>query len=203
MINNLDVAVVNPSQVQVNPNVNFKINQMKKLLFVLALLSLVSCGPNKPDSKEHGVKVEQSGFVPGATVKDAPVAVYDTLIMISPTWGQANHFAREKQGHTLWTIVGWVLFLTFLVAIYGKATEASWFPNITPTSYNLSLGLLLALSVLAWKGVAADIKWNNDKWVKREVFRKAIEQTGTTQPIWDSLDNNCLIVGGKYDCYKK
>ncbi len=176
---------------------------MKKYLFVLALLSLVSCGPNKPDNKEHNVKVEQVGYTPGATVNDKPVPVYDTLVQISPTWGQANHFASEKKGYIFWQILGWVFFLGFLAVIYGKATEASWFPNISPLAFNVSLGLLLALALISWKAVSADIRWNNDKWVKREVFRNAIEQTGTTQPIWDSLDENCLIVGGKYDCYKK
>ena len=40
-----------------------------------------------------------------------------------------------------------------------------------------------------------EIKWNNDKWVKKEVYLKTIEEAGSTQPIWDSLETNNLIIG--------
>jgi hypothetical protein len=89
------------------------------------------------------------------------------------------------------------------VAVYGKATEASWFPNVNPTSFNLILFVLLAGSISSFKWQSSSIKWNNDKWVKKEVFDKAIQETGTTQPIWDSLRSECRIVFGPYECFNK
>jgi hypothetical protein len=180
---------------------------MKLLKFISVLLIsttlFVSCGPNKPDNKVYGTKTEQTGFKPGPTVNDKPVAVVDTFVQISPTWGQANHYASERKDFAVWQIIGWVLLAAFAVAVYGKATEASWFPNVNPTSFNLILFVLLAGSISSFKWQSSSIKWNNDKWVKKEVFDKAIQETGTTQPIWDSLRSECRIVFGPYECFNK
>jgi hypothetical protein len=39
--------------------------------------------------------------------------------------------------------------------------------------------------------------------VKKEVYDKAIKETGSTKPIWDSLRSECKIVFGPYECYGK
>ena len=179
---------------------------MKLFKLIAALLisatMLVSCGPNKPDNKVYGTRTEQNGFKPGPTVNDKPVAVVDTLVQISPTWGQANQYASERADFTIWQIIGFVLLAAFVVVIYGKATEASWFPNISPTALSLTLFVLLSASISSLKWQSSSIRWNNDKWVKKEVFDKAIQEKGSTQPIWDSLRNECRIVFGPYECYQ-
>lgn len=180
---------------------------MKKILsFILcafAAFTISSCGRSeKPDDIIYGTEVKHVGFKPNST-NTGTVEVVDTLVQISPTWGQANSFAAQRGDHTTWNIIALVLFLAFAAVIYGKATEASWFPNISPMAYGALLFVLLAGALYSWKWQASDIKWNNDKWVKKEVYDKAIKESGSTKPIWDSLRKECKIVFGPYDCYKK
>lgn len=171
--------------------------------FLISATILVSCGPNKPDNKQYGVEVKQNGFKPGPTVNDKPVAIYDTTIQIAPTWGQANHYASKRGDFLVWQILGVVLLLAFVVLIYGKATEASWFPNLTSGAFGASLAICLALSIVCFKWQSSAIVWENNKWIPKSQFDKAMQETGTTQPIWDSLENGCHIAWGPYNCYKK
>lgn len=171
--------------------------------FLISTTLLVSCGPNKPDNKQYGVEVKQNGFKPGPTPEDSVVTIYDTTVQISPTWGQANHYASKRGDYLVWQILGVVLLLVFVALLYGKATEASWMPDLTSGAFGASLAICLALSVVCLKWQSSSIKWNNDKWVPKAQFNKAIQETGTTQPIWDSLEQNCKIVFGPYDCFKK
>jgi len=180
---------------------------MKKILSLIlcafAAFTISSCGRSeKPNDTIYGTRVEHVGFKPNAT-NTGTVEVVDTMVQISPTWGQANSFAAKRGDHTTWNIIALVLFLAFAAVIYGKASEASWFPNINGAATNALLFVLLAGAISSWKWQAADIRWNNDKWVKKEVYDKAIKETGSTKPIWDSLRKECRIVSGPYDCYKK
>lgn len=180
---------------------------MKLFKLIAALLIstfvLVSCGPNKPDNTQHDIKVTENGFKPGPTVKDAPVQVFDTTVLIKPTWGQANHFASKRGDYTTWVVIGAALLLLLAVVIYGKSTEASWFPNISAQALGALMFVLAAGSLASFNWQPSSIMWNNDKWVPKAQFDKAIQETGTTQPIWDSLEQNCKIVYGPYDCFKK
>lgn len=177
-----------------------------KLLIVslLAVLLVASCGPNKPDNKVHEIKTEQSGWKPGPTVNDKPVIAIDTFVQISPSWNQASYYASKRGDYPLQLILGTVLLILFLAVIYGKAFSAPWLPKRLDDGHlgNVVLFLLLVSSLYFYFGNTSSIKWNNDKWVKKEVYDKAMEK-GSTQPIWDSLENNCLIVDGPYGCYKK
>lgn len=172
------------------------------LICVLSLFALASCGPNKPDNKAHGTDIKSAGFKPNG-VGNAPVEVFDTTVRIEPTWGQANYFARQRGDHAIWNIIAFVLFAAAVVVIYGAASNASWFPNIKGATVNIFLFVLLAGALYAWKWQASSIRWNNDKYVPKAQFDKAIKETGSTKPIWDSLQKECRIVYGPYNCYKK
>ena len=180
---------------------------MKLFKLIAALLIstsvLTSCGPNKPDNIQHDIKVTENGFKPGPTVNDAPVQVFDTTVLIKPTWGQANHFASKRGDNTTWVIIGIVLLSLLAVVIYGAASNVSWFPKVSPQALGAFMFVLAAGALYSFKGQSSNIMWNNDKWVPKAQFDKAIQETGTTQPIWDSLEQNCKIVFGPYDCFKK
>lgn len=170
---------------------------------IFSLILLTSCGKNQPDSKQYGVDVKQNGFKPGPTPNDPVQVVYDTTVLLKPTWGQANHYATKRNDFNVWQNIGWVLLVSFLVILYGKVTEASWFPYINPTASNVIVFVLLAASISSFKWQSSSIKWNNDKWVTKSVYDKAMNENGNTKPIWDSLENNCKIVFGPYNCYEK
>jgi hypothetical protein len=173
-------------------------------VLLLATLSVVSCQSNKPDNKIHEIRTEQNGWKPGLTVKDTPVAALDTLVQISPNWNQANYYASKRGDSTIHIILGSILLALFVVLFYSKTTAANWLPERLYGGHlgNTLLFVLLVSSVYYYIGNATSIKWNNDKWVKKEVYDKAM-QNGSTQQIWDSLENNCLIVDGPYGCDKK
>lgn len=181
---------------------------MKKLLTILlgffAIISISGCGKSEnPDNVIYAQR-QSTDFTwevvePG---KD-PVQVFHQEVMISPTWGQSNKYASERGDFDIWQIIGLVLLVVLAVAIYGRATEASWFPNIKPAALGAIMFVLAAGSLSSFKWQSSSIKWNNDKWVKKEVYDKAIKETGSTKPIWDSLRSECKIVFGPYECYGK
>ena len=157
--------------------------------FLISATMLVSCSSNTPDNKIHNTRIEN---------------VSDTTVLIAPTWGQANHYASERADFFIWQLIGGILLAVFVVAIYGKVTYATWFPKALDNSvlFEILLFLLLAGSIISFKWQASSIRWNNDKWVPKATYDKAIQEKGSTQPIWDSLRNECRIVYGPYECFK-
>ena len=180
---------------------------MKLFKLVAALLIstsvLVSCGPNKPDNLQHDIKVTENGFKPGPTVNDAPVQAFDTTVLIKPTWGQANSFASKRGDYIIWMVIGTILLVLLTFVVYGAVISARWFPKVSPQALGAFMFVLAAGSLASFKWQSSSIMWNNDKWIPKAQFDKAIQETGTTQPIWDSLEQNCKIVFGPYDCFKK
>lgn len=179
---------------------------MKKLKFLsifLLLGLLLGCGPNKPDNIAHNVRITENGFKPGLTPKDPVVRVFDTTVLIKPTWGQANQFASERGDFLIWQIIGVILLGGAIVLIYGRVKDASWLPKINEMAFGALLFVLLAGSITAFKWQSSSIMWNNNKWVPKQQFDKAIKDSGSTKPIWDSLRKDCKIVFGPYECYEK
>lgn len=175
---------------------------MKKLLYILSFsLLLISCGKNEPDNKIHNTEVIEKGYIsqgPGA----APLRVFDTLYYVEPTWGQANHFAKGRGDYEVWQIAGWILILLIAVLIHQIIIEASWLQNINSRFLGAALFVLIAGSVTCLKWQSASIKWNNKKEISKQLYERAIKETGSIRVFWDSLEKDCLIVYGPYNCYK-
>jgi hypothetical protein len=176
---------------------------MRQLLaiitIILGMTFLPSCS-NKPDDVIHNIKSEFAGWVVDKTVSDKPIQKFEDYYQISPTWEQANYYASKRPDHGLYLTLGFVLLLGFSVVFYGRTTNASWLPKSldNPLGGNIVLFILLVSSISFLTAHQSGVKWNNDKWVKKEVYDKAVKETGSTQPIWDSLEVNKLIVDGPY-----
>ena len=124
-----------------------------------------------------------------------------TKVVLSPTWKQAFQFASERGDSLTWTIIGCALLLAALATFIGAASDAKWFPKIGAMSNVLLFVLLVGgLSSLLWQ--PSQIRWNNDKVLSKEHVDQVVKDSGSVKPIWDSLRNNCLIIGGPYDCFK-
>lgn len=124
-----------------------------------------------------------------------------TKVVLSPTWKQAFQFASERGDSLTWTIIGCALLLAALATFIGAASDAKWFPKIGAVSNVLLFVLLVGgLSSLLWQ--PSQIRWNNDKTLSKEHVDQVVKDSGSVKPIWDSLRNNCLIIGGPYDCFK-
>ena len=124
-----------------------------------------------------------------------------TKVVLSPTWKQAFQFASERGDSLTWTIIGCALLLAALATFIGAASDAKWFPKIGAMSIVLLFVLLVGgLSSLLWQ--PSQIRWNNDKVLSKEHVDQVVKDSGSVKPIWDSLRNNCLIIGGPYDCFK-
>lgn len=176
---------------------------MRQLLlvitFILGMTFMNSCS-NKPDNIIHNTKSEFAGWIVDKSVSDKPIQKFEEYHQISPTWAQANYYASKRPDHGLYLTLGFILLLGFSVVFYGKASNASWLPKSldNPLGGNIILFILLLSSIVFLTAHQSGIKWNNDKWVKKEVYDKAVKETGSTQPIWDSLEVNKLIVDGPY-----
>lgn len=172
-------------------------------LFVIVSLLLVSCSKG-PDNKVYATKVEKGDWVvttPGTN----PVQLDETYVQIAPTWGQSFQMAKSRADHNPYKVLGSLLLLCFVVVLIGKTTSANWLPSYLHNGVfgPIVLAVLFAFGVYALTNHAIGIKNNNYKWVKKELYDKSIKEVGSTQPIWDSLQSNCLIVDGPYNCLEK
>lgn len=163
-----------------------------KILFLAATaLVLTSCGPNKPDDKIYATDSVPAGYKITTPDKD-PTPVFQDIVYLAPTWGQANHFASKSSGFVTFQVIGFILLALAVAIGIGLATNRITFS----TGWGWLIFILLAGSLSSFKGNAASIKWNNKKGIPRETYDRAILETGSTAPIWDSLLNNGLITWG-------
>ena len=169
---------------------------MKKILlsFILAL-SLFSCS-KQPDDLIHNIKTEEAGWV----VKEKgqkPVMSYEEYYQISPTWGQAVYYAKQTSDFYIFLVFGIIILAAAGTLFYMKATDSK---HLSEQFNNIAVYIIFVLTIAGSYSIFSkpgDIRWNNDKWVKKEVYNKAIEKANSTQPIWDSLETHHLIIGGK------
>ena len=154
----------------------------------------------EPNDTIQQTKTEFAGWVVDKTVSDKPIQKFEDYYQIAPTWGQANYYASKRPDHTTYVSFGFIFLALFSLVFYGKATDAKWLPKFLDNNIlgNLVLFILLVTSIISFTVRQSGIKWNNDKWVKKEVYDKAVKESGSTQPIWDSLEVNKLIVDGPY-----
>lgn len=111
-------------------------------------------------------------------------ATAQETVTISPTWGQSFKWANN----TVWIVVG-IILIAFAILYLIKYKDDG------------KLGIMIFAFVLFAGGTAsilskpAAVKWNNDKKVDKAYLERVGEQH-----VWDSLQNNCLIVDGPYKC---
>jgi len=177
---------------------------MKAFLVLLSMLVLVSCS-SKPDNTIHNQNSEKGGWVFDSRVSK-PVQQDIEYVQIAPTWGQSFDYAGKRSDRVVMVGLAILCLTAFVALFYAKSSSASWLPRVLDEQvhlFNILLFLFLASSVALYMSQPSGIKWNNDKWVEKAVYDKTMQDAGSTQPIWDSLEVNCLIVDGPYGCYTK
>lgn len=173
--------------------------QTLAIITVILGMTFISSCNNTPNNTVHNSRDEFTGWVVDKSISDKPIQKFEAYYQISPSWGQASYYASKTPSYGFYIALGFVLLLGFALVFYGKTTNAAWLPKSldNPLGGNIILFILLVSSAVLLTTKQSEIKWNNDKWVKKEVYDKAVKETGSTQPIWDSLETNHLIVGGK------
>lgn len=168
---------------------------MKNVLaiFIFAI-TIMGCS-KKPNDVIHSTKTEAAGWVVDKSVSENPIQKFDEYYQISPTWGQSIDYAIKSEDFPVSLAAGIVLLVFSVVLFMLKAKDSKL---LSESSDKIALYIAFALLVGGLYSIYSkpgEIKFNNDKWVNKEVYDKAIKEAGSTQPIWDSLENNCLIVG--------
>lgn len=176
---------------------------MKKVIFLALVIFAMSC-TKSADSVIHGTKQEAGAWVYDSSFKK-PVQVTDNFYLLSPTWGQSFDYASKRADRYLYVGLAVLLMGMAVFLVLSKAKDASWLPRFFDNNniFNLALWLLLVSSISSFMAHPGGIRFNNDKWVNKIDYDKAIKESGSAQPIWDSLETNCLIVDGPYNCYSK
>ncbi len=182
---------------------------MKKLFVFLLGIALIasvsSCNSNPDDSTAKtftstdytwqpvfdSVDVYKNGEVVKVWGVSKNEQLFKEKVQIQPTWGQSFSYSF-KSGYTGWFILSLVLlgaagFIAYKLhkdEIKISATLGSW----------LIFGLLIGV-LASFGGQPSAVRWSNYKPVDKEVYDATIKNFGNSQPIWDSLWNNNLIVG--------
>jgi hypothetical protein len=162
-------------------------------LATASALFLTSCGSsNVPDDKIYATDSVPTGFYQVTTPDKDPTPITYQVVYLAPTWGQANSFARETKAYVTFQVLGFILLALAGLLFYALASNRIK----TSTGWAILVMVLLGLSLVSFKGTAASIKWNNKKGIPRQTYERAIQETGSTAPIWDSLKNNGMILWG-------
>lgn len=173
---------------------------MKRLIvFMLGLMTLTFVACNKaPNDKE--VKVYQDATVTHyEEVKDSTGKVVNQelvktdMVAANPTWGQAWSYSFEA-GNTFWFILGFVLFGVAAYIFIQTVKDKGPFKNPAAAMLFTMIFLVAGLGSIGTK--PATIKWNNTKSFQKAYWDKVIKEEGSSKRLWDSLQNNCRLVGG-------
>lgn len=127
----------------------------------------------------------------------------DSTVVISPTWGQSFDYASQRDDHDVWIIITAVLFVALTLVFYGSVADEKWFPKMKESGLAVLLFVLLGAMISSFMWQPAQIKWNNDKEISKNVYDSVMKHYQTTAPIWEEFKNKCLIIGGPYNCYNK
>lgn len=176
---------------------------MKQLLVLFSVLIFASCSTT-PDNIIHDQKSEKGDWVYDSRVSK-PVQQDIEYVQIAPTWGQSFDYADKRSDRPVDVIAGFLFLSLTVFIIVIRAKEVSWFPKPLENVhlFNSVLFITIVATISFFIGDAGNVKFNNYKWIEKTEYEKAIRETGSTQPIWDSLENKCLIVYGPYGCYSK
>lgn len=115
----------------------------------------------------------------------------DTLVLSSPTWDQAFHYAAQRPDYATTSTIGFALIAAGVVVLVGMFSGARWVPkwfennNITFTL----LFLLIGFGIYFLAGSAIGIRQENKYWLKKDVNQKA---------FFDSLANKHKLIDGPY-----
>jgi len=169
---------------------------MKKFLSIIAIVFFMASCSTKPDDVIHETKSEAAGWTVDKSVSQNPIQKYEDYYKISPTWGQSINYAKKAPDFPIALALGIICLAGAGILFYLKSTDSSLISEKADKIVIYVVFVLLVAGVYSIYSKPGDIRWNNDKWVKKEVYDKAIKEAGSTQPIWDSLENNCLIVSG-------
>lgn len=166
------------------------------LIFLIGALTLFSCNktPNDKSAKVYtDATVTSLQAVTDSTGKIIKQQVVATdMVAVDPTWGQAWAFAFDG-GETFWFILGCVLFLVAAI-IFIKMCKGDG-----PKSTGMGMFLIFILLAAALGSIGtkpATIKWNNTKSFNKKYWDDVIKNENSSIRLWDSLENNCRIVGG-------
>jgi hypothetical protein len=170
---------------------------LASLLLGLAI-TLFSCASH-PNNEVYSTTSELTGFKPGATIQDKPVAIVLQSVELHPTWAQAFSFAFHS-GYVFWFLLSLALFALSVYAFYRMGSDN---PIIGKTK-GIKLGdvlfgfLLLVASLFSFFSKPSDIKENNNHFIPQSQYDFYMQRDGSTKAIWDSLEQGHHIVFGKH-----
>lgn len=180
-------------------------NNMKNLIIILMCgLLIAGCGKSpKPSNEISDTDVVKNGWDVVDKNTD-PVPHLDTVYYTKPTWGQANLYASQRGDRVVWNWIGITLLVITVIWCIGVFTTLiKVFPEVTSMTKGVGTWVCLALTGMAFSWQAMNVKWRNKHEIKKTQYDYLMKRDGSIQSFWDSLNNGCHIVGGKYDCWDK
>jgi hypothetical protein len=166
--------------------------KLMKFLFLFAVSVLMFSCKGNPDNNVYGEKAEFSHYEAQGAGKEVK-SVYDSTVLLKPTWSQAHVMASHRADNWVWKFAQIVLLSLLAISAY----------LVVSGKREVELGRLFYWAVLGFLFIgfnwqSASIKWENEWYVPKSQYEKEMKENGSTQAIWDSLENGYHIKWGKY-----
>jgi hypothetical protein len=126
-------------------------------------------------------------------------------LTISPTWSDAFHYAFLSPSYYLLILLG-VIGIALGVITVMKAPALMEKYNIPGFVAYFAAFIFFAGGVAIPYGKVADIRFENDKPMSEETEKYYRNMNDGNRYYFDSLYNNCLMLGAAHNCqavYKK
>jgi hypothetical protein len=165
----------------------------KLILWILLVFGMASCN-TEPDNLILKTDTKVGDWKYDSVSKKTYQSV-DTVVLLSPTWGQSFSLASKKGSFVFWTAFGIVFIFFAFMIVYSQYANPSWAPKWLEKWWIHLTFICVVVGFSSIYGNAASVKFDNYKWVNKTEYDKAMKDQGSTKPIWDSLYNANLIQG--------
>jgi hypothetical protein len=114
-------------------------------------------------------------------------------MILQPTWSQSFHYAFQSEAYVIWAITAIAAFMAtgwYIVKLSKTGIDKPIF------SASIIFGLM-AYGLLTIYIKPGTIHWENQKAVTAQQYEK---YKGNTQSFFDSVYNDCRLIGAAHNC---
>ena len=165
------------------------------LLLLVTVLFTISCS-KEPSNEIIKTKTEKGDWVYNPSL-NKPVQVEQTYYLLQPTWGQAFSISFKYGKYLVSFVLGVIFIFLMVMVVYSQYANPSWAPKLFEKWWVTISFVLLAIGASCIYSRPSIVRFENDKWVKKEVYDSVMQADNNTKAIWDQYEKSGTIIGAE------